>query len=506
MTIDNRNEDPNRAMEAFTAPLEIPEPIETPTLSARLRAAADDIQFQGRPDPHDDKALLRAAADEIETLEFASGGATRALLEAQEHAKSAEPAIISALRAVERCQEDIPGESFYRGPGAEHVAETCQLMRKRIDAGWAEQRELSRYIGATFQPGAVDPAAALPAPGIESHEGPAAFAMRLLKLGLSRGAYAPGKHIQTEHGPMLLMQAGEDLHDLAERARIMGANLIAAQDHSPEVQKAALNAAVALLDRLADVLEPVREDRAREMCADDFGPSSACTGDVPPGAAAVDTRFLELFQADPRAREVRFEGMPDIYVPDADAHAIVKTLLSGGEHSAPSWKVISRAAEYFGQRVHVDSGTHKLVLTDSRIYFERTPVEMTPAEMLRGALELAAPGDYADPSPKGQARRALERLGLSVSGIGGTLKLAAAVGIGPACGLSIDDFRPLLAAWNQVGSPSWDAAHLEDRLVDRYAQLKADFFAEIDDHERQKDDEAHGGEQRGPSAAEAENL
>ncbi len=84
-----------------------------------------------------------------------------------------------------------------------------------------------------------------------------------------------------------------------------------------------------------------------------------------------------------------------------------------------------------------------------------------------------------DQSPTGQARRALQRLGPTVAGVGGSIKLAAAVGIGPACGLSIDEFRPLLAAWNAASTPRWADEAIEVQLRDRYEQHKADFFADI---------------------------
>jgi hypothetical protein len=90
-------------------------------------------------------------------------------------------------------------------------------------------------------------------------------------------------------------------------------------------------------------------------------------------AEAVDTRFLELFYLSGPRVGLRFEGLPDLYVPDADAHAIAATLLAGGEPAAPSWKLITRAAEYFGQWIHVDGVAGKLVLTDSGTYYKAGP-------------------------------------------------------------------------------------------------------------------------------------
>jgi hypothetical protein len=407
------------------------------TLSTRLRAAADDLTFSGRPDPHDDKALLREAAAVLDSPDL----------------------------------------------------------------------RLLTYVAETFREGAVDEASVAE---LDLRVPLATTVLRLLKLAVSRGAFAPGQHIQTEQGPMLLMasQLRPVLAETAQNARIMAGNLIGARQYGPEVMQAALASAATLLDEIAETLEPVREDRGREMCADDF----ACTGDVAPGAEAIDTRFLELFYLSGPRVGLRFEGLPDLYVPDADAHAIAATLLAGGEPAAPSWKLITRAAEYFGQRIHVDGVAGKLVLTDSGTYYKAGPgrsraelaqdiraavgklraLTLLPEDArlvteIAGQLEAFAAAmspvredtSDVDPSPTGQARRALQRLGPTVAGVGGSIKLAAAIGIGPACGLSIDEFRPLLAAWNEASTPRWTDEAIEVRLRDRYEQHKADFFADI---------------------------
>jgi hypothetical protein len=232
----------------------------------------------------------------------------------------------------------------------------------------AESLALSTYVAETFREGAVDEASVAE---LDLRVPLATTVLRLLKLAVSRGAFAPGQHIQTEQGPMLLMasQLRPVLVETAQNARIMAGNLIGARQYGPEVMQAALASAATLLDEIAETLEPVREDRGREMCADDF----ACTGDVAPGAEAIDTRFLELFYLSGPRVGLRFEGLPDLYVPDADAHAIAATLLAGGEPAAPSWKLITRAAEYFGQRIHVDGVAGKLVLTDSGTYYKAGP-------------------------------------------------------------------------------------------------------------------------------------
>lgn len=142
MTTDTRNEDPDRAMEALT------KPIEAPSLSDRLRAAADDIAFQGRPDPHDDKALLREAATLID---------------------------------------------FDVGLLRDANAEIGRLSGRVADAdGAKEWNQLGQWLVTTFQPGAVEPAAVL-CPGREYESG-AQFCRRALQMALERGAFAPGKH------------------------------------------------------------------------------------------------------------------------------------------------------------------------------------------------------------------------------------------------------------------------------------------------------------------------
>lgn len=61
------------------------------------------------------------------------------------------------------------------------------------------------------------------------------------------------------------------------------------------------------------------------------GSQPACTGDVAPGAEAVDTRFVELFYISGPRIGLRFEGLPDVYVPDADAHRLALAVHTGGE-------------------------------------------------------------------------------------------------------------------------------------------------------------------------------
>jgi len=64
----------------------------------------------------------------------------------------------------------------------------------------------------------------------------------------------------------VLSGGDSEMREAAADARIMSGNLIAARGYGPQVMQAALASAATLLDRLAGILEPVREDRTREMC------------------------------------------------------------------------------------------------------------------------------------------------------------------------------------------------------------------------------------------------
>lgn len=50
------------------------------------------------------------------------------------------------------------------------------------------------------------------------------------------------------------------------------------------------------------------------------------------------------------------------------------------------------------------------------------------------------------------------------------MTLASVVRVGVTCGLTIDEFRPLLHDWNLVScSPPWDLNRLEQLLLKVYA-------------------------------------
>jgi hypothetical protein len=244
------------------------------SIATRLRAAADDLTFSGRPDPHDDKALLREAAAVLDSPD----------------------------------------------------------LRLLKDAN-AEWQEFGQWLVTTFQPGAVEPAAVL-CPGGEYESG-AAFCRRVLQMALERGAFHWASPTPLWHE----RQDGKRPDKSGGLAENLDACAVAVQ---------------ALAIREDGKIDP-----------------ETIVGTV--RAEAVDTRFLELFYLSGPRVGLRFEGLPDLYVPDADAHAIAATLLAGGEPAAPSWKLITRAAEYFGQWIHVDGVAGKLVLTDSGTYYKAGP-------------------------------------------------------------------------------------------------------------------------------------
>jgi hypothetical protein len=522
MTTDTRDEDPDRMLAALIEPL--------PTLSARLRAAAEDIQFQGRPDPHDDKALLREAATHIETVARDLAKYTgltelpqtlQALLEdlfspseirrfvtalcGEDTVLSAnnDTVFSEAASAVAPFGADLwvkllaerPRKGFVIAnvlnrescrpkPGdppliAGHALTTCKVgprgecvvmmgdivhARGRApefgpEQAAEEQRQFGQWLVSTFQPGAVDEAAVLCPRG--EYESGVQFCRRALQLALERGAFAPGQHIQTEQGPMLL--AGESATRIAElesqvsRDDLAMAELAQTIERLVGVDKNGVIEPETLVVRLRQFalvmedLEAPNEQSAQAIAmVRRLLQEAAVALAAHVGREAVDTRFVSAFYlSDPDRVGLRFEGLPDVQVPDADAHALAKVLLSGGERSAPSWKVISRAAEYFGQRIHVDAAAGKLVLTDSRTYYEAKPGEVDRF---------------------GAARAALRQIGASVQGSGGSVTLASVARVGVTCGLTIDEFRPLLHEWNRGCSPPWDLERLEQLLVAAYSK------------------------------------
>lgn len=75
--------------------------------------------------------------------------------------------------------------------------------------------------------------------------------------------------------------------------------------------------------------EDRRLRRAPDPSAAPAAKVAGCTGDVPPGAEAVESRFVELFYLDGPRMGLRFEGLPDIYVPDLDAHRLAIAVATG---------------------------------------------------------------------------------------------------------------------------------------------------------------------------------
>ena len=183
----------------------------SPDLPTRLREAADDITFTGRPDPHDDKALLREAAERIERLTLANVG-ERALLAAQERAAvAADP--LRFLAEIERAWSyrcaDLGLCGHYDGPEEGAVHRMFKRMMAQEDELRAERTALARFIIDNFaeENGAVvvmdgvrlvngrkiDDAALLklePGRDPEPSETVAKMAIDRLQLALDRGAFA----------------------------------------------------------------------------------------------------------------------------------------------------------------------------------------------------------------------------------------------------------------------------------------------------------------------------
>ena len=126
------------------------------SLSTRLRAAADDIQFQGRPDQHDDKALLRESAGYIESLEVEASGLSSAFVAAQERATIAgDP--LRFLAEIEKAwryrHADLGFHGHYDGPAPQagpgsslgrHPWRVIPAGRRKIVIVFARKVELTQ--------------------------------------------------------------------------------------------------------------------------------------------------------------------------------------------------------------------------------------------------------------------------------------------------------------------------------------------------------------------------
>jgi hypothetical protein len=182
-----------------------------PDLPTRLREAADDITFTGRPDPHDDKALLREAAERIESLEFDATGHARAMLGVQEQATiAADPLrfLAEIEKAWRRRHADLGFHGHYDGPAPQAVHEMFQRMMENERGLQAERAVLARFILDNFADEGVavvkdgvrlvngrklDDAALLklePGRDPEPGETVAKMAIDRLQLALDRGAFA----------------------------------------------------------------------------------------------------------------------------------------------------------------------------------------------------------------------------------------------------------------------------------------------------------------------------
>ena len=184
-----------------------PEPLPT-----RLREAADDITFTGRPDPHDDKALLREAAAEIEhnaklvamfrkradRLADESGGLFRLLYEIA--ALDPDDTAMSKVEFRGRVRE-LAQQRMAPGVGAQPGDQWTELdsLRTSVAAQREHAHDLAQYIVAVHKPGQVDTAAVAILDGYHvgetevaggQGEHTLAAAVRLLKLARERGAYA----------------------------------------------------------------------------------------------------------------------------------------------------------------------------------------------------------------------------------------------------------------------------------------------------------------------------
>lgn len=174
------------------------------TLSTRLRAAADDIAFQGRTDPHDDKALLREAARELET-----SAARRAHFGGLADRYARESAhffdLLFKIAALDPDDTQMSKTEF-RGK----VRELAQQRMAHEDPIAVHLQPLGDCLNKLMaDPGLNLECFPLKPDGSRQIEGEGGIemAVRLLLLARDRGAFAHGKHLSTSHGPALEMAA-----------------------------------------------------------------------------------------------------------------------------------------------------------------------------------------------------------------------------------------------------------------------------------------------------------
>lgn len=505
------------------------------SIATRLRAAADDLTFSGRPDPHDDKALLREAAAVLDSPD----------------------------------------------------------LRLLKDAN-AEWQEFGQWLVTTFQPGAVEPAAVL-CPGGEYESG-AAFCRRVLQMALERGAFhwasptplwherQDGKRPDKSGGlaenldacavavqalairedgkidPETIVGTVRTLQPLLGYARI-AARLLAGRGD------------VQLDDPLGDLVDRFGAALLAKLrkAADERGLHDHPWLKDDWHEDLVKQMYEHAHKGDPRdvaaycafawhhgwSLKLRPDGFQDLVRAESLALStyVAETFREGAVDEASVAELdlrvplattvlrllklaASRGAFAPGQHIQTEQGSMLLMqgeVIDAE-FADFEEVEIAAKDICAGDRWIDAEGTRwhisdtwktergnwaanarevkddvfgpaareciaewkpedlvtverepvredtspdTDPSPTGQARRALQRLGPTVAGVGGSIKLAAAIGIGPACGLSIDEFRPLLAAWNEAGTPRWNDEAIDVQLRDRYEQHKADFFADI---------------------------
>jgi hypothetical protein len=224
------------------------------TLSTRLRAAADDIQFQGRPDPHDDKKLLREAAHELETSatrrahfgrladRYASESAHLFRLLYEIAALDPDDTKMSKVEFRGRVRE-LAQQRMEPGVGAQPGDQWTELdsLRTSVAAQREHHHEIGQYLVAAHKPGLVDEAAVAILDGYhvgakevagggagEPGETTLGAALRLLKLAAEHGAYAfrPARSAETTREDRLFEMAP----DVFRNGRIL---LTATADPAP---------------------------------------------------------------------------------------------------------------------------------------------------------------------------------------------------------------------------------------------------------------------------------
>lgn len=259
--------------------------------------------------------------------------------------------------------------------------------RSMLDGYERWSKALADYIVEHHKPGQVDPAAVAILDGYhvgetevagagqgEPGESTLEAAVRLLRLAYARGVFATGWPAADEASLRRKYHPGLIAHWLNKAARVYDKPLTKPEDIHAIVRLAFSDPQPETIDvrfvevhyaigpnneaqtvvRFVDLPDFVMPDAdADEMqrqlmkshpagWAAAVAKPGACTGDVEPARAAVETQFVELFYLSEGRTGLRFKGLPDLYLPDENAVDLQHQLITRGAIQPPAALVEGR--------------------------------------------------------------------------------------------------------------------------------------------------------------------